>query len=178
MHFSITFIRLFPCALLRWLAGVLLAGLALACHAQGLYVGAPLPPVEAVLPSGTLMRLPEPGKVTLLHFWASWCAPCREELPILQAYYARHHGQGLQMLAINLDDPRETMAARRMLRGLSFPAAWQAQVRFQSLGRIPRLPATHIIDRQGIVRRNGNVGSATLDMAALEALVTPLLTAP
>src|SRR4051794_1151558 len=44
------------------------------------------------------------GAVTIVHYWATWCAPCRIEMPILDSYYRRHHAQGLEMLAISIDD--------------------------------------------------------------------------
>src|SRR5690348_3905056 len=43
------------------------------------------------------------GEVTVVHYWATWCAPCRLEMPVLDAYYRKHHAQGLAMLAISID---------------------------------------------------------------------------
>ena len=46
------------------------------------------------------------GEVMVIHYWATWCAPCRIEMPVLDAYYRKHHGQGLAMLAVSIDRTR------------------------------------------------------------------------
>lgn len=48
------------------------------------------------------------GDVTIVHFWATWCVPCRLEMPILDAYYRKHRAQGLDMLAISIDQGATT----------------------------------------------------------------------
>jgi thiol-disulfide isomerase/thioredoxin len=63
------------------------------------------------------------GQVTVVHYWATWCAPCRLEMPILDAFYRKHHGQGLAMLAVSEEGHSERPARHPRLRSV-----WQASV--------------------------------------------------
>jgi cytochrome c biogenesis protein CcmG/thiol:disulfide interchange protein DsbE len=115
------------------------------------------------------------GKVVVLNFWASWCAPCREEMPALDAYYRRHRGEGLEVIAISMDNPKDEAKAREIMRAFSFPAAFGREMSIKAYGRIAQLPTTLIIDRQGRLLKNRAAGDSLLDMAIIEKTVTPLL---
>jgi thiol-disulfide isomerase/thioredoxin len=158
--------------------------LAIACllvihgHAGAIAEGAPAPALEGQLFDGSRFSLADhTGKVVVLNFWASWCAPCREEMPALDAYYRRHRSEGLEIVAISMDNPRDEAKARELMRAFSFPAAFGREMNIKSYGRIWRLPLTFVIDRQGILRKDGWYGDALLDTAILEQTVTPLLRA-
>ena len=140
--------------------------------------GAPAPPLDGRLFDGTRFSLAEnAGKVVVLNFWASWCAPCREEMPALDAYYRRHRSEGLEMIAISMDSPRDEAKAREIMRAFSFPAAFARETTIKGYGRISLLPTTFVIDRQGVLRKDGRYGDTPLDTAILEKTVTPLLRA-
>lgn len=160
------------------LVGLLL--LSLNAGAVDLVVGQPAPALQAkLLDSATLVQVGAgSGKVTIVNFWATWCVPCRTEMPALQAYYDRHKAQGLQVLAISMDEPRELATVRRIAQSYSFSVALKTDADFKGLGRIWRLPSTFVVDRTGILRKDGHVGAPTVDLETLEALVTPLLTPP
>ncbi|HEY5307253.1 MAG TPA: TlpA disulfide reductase family protein [Casimicrobiaceae bacterium] len=145
-------------------------------HAGAIAEGAPAPALDGTLFDGSRFSLADhAGKVVLLNFWATWCAPCREEMPALDAYYRRHRGEGLEMVAISMDNPKDEVKARELMRGFSFPAAFGRELNIKGYGRVWRLPLTFVIDRQGVLRKDGWYGDPLLDMAILEQTVTPLL---
>jgi cytochrome c biogenesis protein CcmG, thiol:disulfide interchange protein DsbE len=92
------------------------------------------------------------GKVVLVNYWATWCAPCRKEMPKLDAFYKRYHERGLEIISISIDFERDLDKARRMAQGVSYPTAIAKSIRDDGFG-IPRgVPITWIIDRDGKVR--------------------------
>jgi thiol-disulfide isomerase/thioredoxin len=147
-------------------------------HAGAIAEDAPAPAVEGTLFDGSRFALADhAGKVVVLNFWASWCAPCREEMPALDAYYRRHRSEGLEIVAISMDSPKDETKARDLMRAFSFPAAFGRELTIKGYGRIWRLPLTFVIDRQGVLRKDGWYGDPLLDSAILEQMVTPLLRA-
>lgn len=92
------------------------------------------------------------GKVVLLSFWATWCGPCKQELPVLQALMDKHGKDGLQVLAVNIDDPKTVAEVRRFVadRKLTMPVPLDTDSKV--LGRYnPRiaLPYLQVIDTEG-----------------------------
>ncbi|TAK91285.1 MAG: TlpA family protein disulfide reductase [Burkholderiaceae bacterium] len=138
--------------------------------------GKPAPSIEARLLDGKPFSLSaESGHVVIVHFWATWCAPCRLEMPVLEKYYRQHQAEGVRILAISMDDPADDGKVREIMRAFSYSAALQRDVHFKGYGRIWRMPMTFVIDRQGVLRRDGGVGESTIDASTLDAIVTPLL---
>jgi len=161
---------------------LLIVCLALSVPALGasLAVGEPAPEVEAKLLDGaTQFKVSaNRGKVTIINIWATWCVPCREEMPAIDAYYRKHKSNGLEILAISMDDAGDAAEVRRLAQQYSFPVALKSDANLKGLGRIWRIPMTFVIDKRGILRKNGLVGDPKVDLPLLEALVTPLLQAP
>ena len=152
--------------------------LAVACvaHAGTPKAGVPAPALEATTWDGHHFSLAsEKGRVVIVNFWASWCTPCRAEMPAIDAYYRAHHAEGVDVLAINMDDKDDLPAARAAMKTFAFPAARYADAKAQGYGRILHLPLTFVIDRDGILRRNAWDAAPTVDAASLETEVTPLL---
>ncbi len=91
------------------------------------------------------------GKVLLLDFWASWCAPCLQELPQLQALYDAERRNGLEAIAVNAEEPQEVVrqAARRL--GLSLPIAAYDETLDRAF-KVRVLPAMVLVDREGRMR--------------------------
>jgi thiol-disulfide isomerase/thioredoxin len=117
------------------------------------------------------------NQVVIVNFWASWCEPCREEMPALETYYQQHKSEGLKVIAISMDDPEDDAMVHKVMASYSYPAAFQRDADFSGFGRIWRMPMTYVIDRQGVVRKDGSVGDPKIELLLLDKLVTPLLTA-
>jgi len=116
------------------------------------------------------------GEVTIVNYWATWCVPCRLEMPILDSFYRRHRGQGLAMLAKANDQGVTTAMLRDVTAKFAFPVARVDDVRMPRHD-IPRaLPVTRIYDRTGrLVFATKGDGRTTMDAATLERVVIPLL---
>ena len=150
--------------------------LALPLSALAIKEGEPAPALEAKLLDGTPFSLSAAsGKVIILNFWATWCEPCRAEMPALNAYYRAHKSEGLEVLAISMDQPSDDGKVREVMRGFAFDAGLGREASFHGYGRIWRLPLTFVIDRNGVLKKDGWYGDPGIDAALLDKVVTPLL---
>jgi thiol-disulfide isomerase/thioredoxin len=141
-----------------------------------LELGQPAPNIIGTLVNNKKFSLPDnKGKVILVNFWASWCEPCREEMPAIQAFLDKNREKGLEVLAITMDKPSDMAQAKKIMDQYSFLFAEKKQIDYSEYGRIWRIPSTFIIDRQGILRKNGLSGDPKIDTKTLEQVVTPLL---
>ena len=144
--------------------------------AGGMEQGAPAP--HAVIKTLDGMRIDTAalqGKVVIVTFWASWCEFCRQELSDLTGYYRDHENEGLSIVAISTDEANDANKVRERARSYPFPVALIADADVSGYGRIWRLPLTFVIDRHGILRRDGWDSSPAVTRAQLEETVTPLL---
>ena len=92
------------------------------------------------------------GKVVLVNYWATWCGPCRKEMPKLDAFYKRYHDRGLEIISISIDFDRDLDKARRMAQGVSYPTALAKSISDDGFGIPKGVPITWIVDRDGKVR--------------------------
>jgi peroxiredoxin len=121
---------------------------------------ASLPPVGKAAPdfaaksdSGRNVRLSElRGQVVLINFWASWCSPCRQELPLLNKIYTQYRSAGFTLLAVNVDDNRRDADAMLKRLNLRFPTLFDGTKSVAKLYGVDTMPATLVIDRDGRVR--------------------------
>jgi thiol-disulfide isomerase/thioredoxin len=106
------------------------------------------------------------GQVTIVHYWATWCAPCRIEMPILDAFYRKHRGQGLAVIAVSIDQGASTGKLIARIDDVRMPRR-----------DIPTaIPVDRVYDRAGhLVFQSKGDGRTTIDMATLDRVVTPLL---
>jgi len=144
--------------------------------ARALEVGKPVPYFEITLADGQVFKSSEArGEVVVVNLWATWCTFCREEMPALETYYQRHKTEGLQMIAVSMDEAGDDAKVREVMQAYSYPAGVGSASNLKAFGRIWRLPMTFVIDRNGILRKDGSEGDPKVDLAALEKMVTPLL---
>jgi peroxiredoxin len=95
-------------------------------------------------------------KVVLLNFWATWCPPCRQEMPTLQQLYTDYKKRGLEILAID-SEPAAKAAVRAFVQELrlTFPVLLDPQREVSRQYRVPGLPVSVLIDRDGVIRHMG-----------------------
>jgi cytochrome c biogenesis protein CcmG/thiol:disulfide interchange protein DsbE len=145
--------------------------------ASSLAVGKPAPPlVLHTLDGRTIASRDLRGKVLILTFWATWCEPCRDELPLLSAYAARHAKEGLEVLGFSLDGADALPEVRQVAAGLSFPVGLLGSAWAGDYGRMWRIPVSFTIDRDGLLVDNGwDDKEPVWTVERLERIATPLL---
>jgi cytochrome c biogenesis protein CcmG/thiol:disulfide interchange protein DsbE len=159
-------------SLRRWaLAAVLALGCATTGDAGGAgsAVGAPLPPLRVDGLSGRPIDVASyRGRVLLLDVWASWCAPCKQELPMLDEMAGRLKRQGIDVLAVSIDEERANVD--KFVHGhgrWSLTIAHDPRKAIADLLQPDKMPTSYVIDRAGIVRYV-NAGFVPEDAPAIE----------
>ena len=103
--------------------------------------------------AGTNLRLKEQrGQVVMLNFWATWCAPCRQEMPRLSRLYEKYHASGFVLFGVNVDDDARNAAGASSRLGLQFPVLLDTDKKVSRLYDLSTMPSTVLIDRDGRVR--------------------------
>ena len=117
-------------------------------------VGAPAPDFSLQDLNGNTVTLSAlQGQVVAVNFWATWCGPCRLEMPALQARYASLQASGFTVLAINFSDTQEAAERFAGELGLTFPVLIDPGDTVNDLYRVRGYPTTFFIDRDGMVAR-------------------------
>jgi len=115
------------------------------------------------------------GKVVFLNFWATWCGPCRVEMPSIEAIYNKYSDKGLEMLAVNCSEDKATVSSFMKNEGFTFPALLDLDGRVSLNYGVQSIPTTFLIDRDGmiILRLVGSIDWNTPKIhAALESLLS------
>lgn len=130
----------------------LLAGL-LAPTAVAADTSQPAPPLWAPQADGTMTGLRDlRGKVVLVDFWASWCAPCRESLPQLDAWQRELGTRGFSVLAVNVDTERRKALAFLRQNPVSYPVVYDPEGFWPEQYAVKGMPSGFLVDREGQVR--------------------------
>ena len=114
---------------------------------------APAPDFTLKGADGRNLRLQEQrGQVVLVNFWATWCGPCRQEMPHLNKLYDKYRSSGFVLLGVNIDDDPRAATSTAAKWGLKFPVLLDADKTVSKLYDLGSMPATVLIDRDGKVR--------------------------
>lgn len=136
-------------------------------------VNFPAPELVLTDINGNLVNIADyQQKIVMINNWATWCPPCKAEMPTLEKYYKAHSDQGFMLLGIEAGDPNKDVASFVDELGITFPILTDPNTTSLTAFRNDSLPSSYVIDR------NGNVilawtGPINRDM--LEKYVTPLL---
>jgi thiol-disulfide isomerase/thioredoxin len=138
-------------------------------------IGQPAPELTVQNLSGKPVKVSSyRGQVLLLDIWASWCGPCKQELPMLDEMAARLRSKGVQVLAVSVDQQRANVDKFLGSRG-----RWSLTIAHDPKGEVAerlqpdKMPTSYIIDRQGIIRYV-NSGFVPSDARQIEARLAEL----
>jgi len=151
-----------------------LAAVARTAGAADPQIGRPAPVVVARTLGGGLFNLAgERGKVVVINVWATWCAPCRLEMPALDQAYRRLHARGLDMIGLSTDRASDRQKVAQVMAAFAYPAATADQTRAGGMTDTGAVPVTYVIDKAGVIR--SILRGGPLSRADLEQIVGPLL---
>jgi peroxiredoxin len=138
---------------LRRLAALCLSSAALWAAATPLGPTSLAPDFTLRTLEGQNLRLGEQrGRVVLVNFWATWCGPCRQEMPHLNKLYEKYKSSGFVLLGVNVDDDARQAAGVAGKLGVTFPVLPDADKRVSKQYDLSAMPSTVLIDRDGRVR--------------------------
>jgi len=103
--------------------------------------------------SGKNLKLSEfRGQVVLLNFWASWCGPCRQEMPLLDSIHAKYKNLGFSVVGVNVEEDSSKAVGILKKGKVSFPVLFDTENKVSRLYDVSAMPSTVIIDRDGNMR--------------------------
>jgi cytochrome c biogenesis protein CcmG, thiol:disulfide interchange protein DsbE len=152
------------------IAGAALALLAAQTTAREPVVGKPAPPVELTLVDGTKVSLADlKGQVVVINFWATWCGPCKRELPLLDAVYRKLQPNGLRVFAVTTEDSLPLFQLKKLFADMAIPSVRHIHGMSDEM---PAVPTNYVIDRAGVVRY---AKAGAFDLDAVNRELVPLL---
>ena len=156
--------------LLRLFAVAVLLAVTGPVAAKSAAIGKPAPDFELTLMDGSKVRTADlRGNVVILNFWATWCGPCKQELPLMDAYYRLRQPNGLRVFAVATEDSLSPRQLKPLFDKMAIPSARRIKGPYAAMGA---LPTNYVIDRAGVVRY---AKAGAFDLNDLNALLVPLL---
>lgn len=135
-------------------------------------LGALAPDFMVTLLDGRTLALADlRGRPLILNFWATWCVPCRREMPLIETLYAAQAGDGLTVLAVNYGEGPDVVAGFVTEGGYTFPIALDPNLALARTYLVHGMPTTYFIDREGIIRQV-HIGEMASDL--LQSYVTAI----
>jgi cytochrome c biogenesis protein CcmG, thiol:disulfide interchange protein DsbE len=170
---KIKLILLALAGLLVVVAVILLSGNSSSQASAPAQIGKPLDDFKLTDIHGKTVRLSNyAGKAVLINAWATWCPPCKAEMPDLNAYYQTHRGEGFVILAINAGDSASQAAEFASQKGLAFPVLLDPNTTFLTSLGVRSFPTSILVGSDGVVKTI-HVGMFTPQ--SLDAEITPYL---
>lgn len=117
------------------------------------------------------------GKVVLLNFWATWCGPCREELPELQRVQEKFRKRGLAVVAVTVDNELENVRSFLKKYDLKLQALWDQRKKVVEAYGVEKMPSSFLIDRNGVIRFIHR-GYSAEELKRIEAEIDEMLGKP
>ena len=115
------------------------------------------------------------GHVIVMNFWATWCGPCREEMPELSAFNHNYSGQGVSVIGLSVDTRHRKNEAIEVAKAFHIPAAMLDDTKTNGFDVPPYIPVTYIIDKKGVVVARLMPSEKPLTEENLAEIVRPLL---
>jgi cytochrome c biogenesis protein CcmG, thiol:disulfide interchange protein DsbE len=156
--------------------GLLLFGSAESPASAEADVGQPAPALVLKEMGGSTFDLAAlHGEVVVINFWATWCAPCRKELPALDAFYKQYHAKGVDLIGVSADRRHDRKEVEQAMQSLSYPVAMLEDAEENGFGEPTTLPETFVVDGNGVVRAKFLPDKQGVTVDRLAAAVEPLL---
>lgn len=136
----------------RPLRGLLLAGL-LSTPALAVAPSGPAPQFHLQSMAGKQVNLADyKGQVVMINFWATWCGPCRQEMPLLEQLHKKYKPMGFTLLGVNVEPDSSLAADWLKATPVTFPILFDTQSEVSKLYEVAGMPSTVIVDRKGNLR--------------------------
>lgn len=137
----------------NYLLGLAFSVFAASSIASSGLAGQPAPDFALKSSTGENLRLSEyRGEVVMINFWATWCGPCRQEMPLLDELYTRYERVGFSLLGVNIDDDSSRAMDMISELGIHFPVLFDERKDVSKLYQVDAMPVTILVDREGNVR--------------------------
>ena len=115
-------------------------------------VGRPAPDFSVTTLDGSTLRLSDlRGKVVFVNLWATWCPPCREEMPSMVRFYEAFKAQGVEIIAVSEDKDPEALRRFVAAQRIPFPVGLDPDKKIYTLYRATGVPETHLLNKKGVI---------------------------